>query len=117
MIASNKLNIHDIQSVFAAYPFPRVDWKRDLHFQTRTTIDTLDYSGSGFNQGSKVVIAATGPPQRSTGFRSTAGPDVARWIQEPPRIVGTGNHRNRSTTLYQRSESSKDLADLCAKNG
>jgi 4-hydroxy-3-polyprenylbenzoate decarboxylase len=41
-----------------------VDWRRDLHFQTRTTIDTLDYSGSGFNKGSKVVIAATGGPIR-----------------------------------------------------
>ena len=42
----------------------RVDWKRDLHFQTQTTIDTLDYSGSGLNQGSKVVIAAVGPRVR-----------------------------------------------------
>jgi 4-hydroxy-3-polyprenylbenzoate decarboxylase len=42
----------------------RVDWSRDLHFQTETTIDTLDYSGSGFNQGSKVVLAAAGPPRR-----------------------------------------------------
>ena len=29
-------------------------------FQTKTTIDTLDYSGSGFNTGSKVVVAAAG---------------------------------------------------------
>jgi 4-hydroxy-3-polyprenylbenzoate decarboxylase len=43
----------------------RVDWRRDLHFQTRTTIDTLDYSGTGFNEGSKVIIAAAGPAVRS----------------------------------------------------
>jgi 4-hydroxy-3-polyprenylbenzoate decarboxylase len=42
-----------------------VDWRNDLHFQTRTTIDTLDYSGHGFNQGSKVVIAAAGPKRRA----------------------------------------------------
>ena len=36
----------------------RVDWTTDLHFQTRTTIDTLDYSGAGLNSGSKLVIAA-----------------------------------------------------------
>ncbi len=42
----------------------RVDWRRDLHFQTQTTIDTLDYSGSGWNEGSKVVIAAHGPEIR-----------------------------------------------------
>jgi 4-hydroxy-3-polyprenylbenzoate decarboxylase len=43
----------------------RIDWTRDLHFQTRTTIDTLDYSGEGYNQGSKVVFAASGPKRRS----------------------------------------------------
>jgi 4-hydroxy-3-polyprenylbenzoate decarboxylase len=42
----------------------RVDWTRDLHFHTRTTIDTLDYSGSGLNSGSKVVIAAAGDKKR-----------------------------------------------------
>lgn len=38
----------------------RVDWRRDLHFQTKTTIDTLDYSGDGWNGGSKVVMACRG---------------------------------------------------------
>jgi 4-hydroxy-3-polyprenylbenzoate decarboxylase len=60
----NQLDIHDIQSFFR-YVLERVDWRRDLHFHTRTTIDTLDYSGHGFNQGSKVVVAASGPPVRS----------------------------------------------------
>lgn len=57
-------DIHDIPA-FSRHMLERVDWKRDLHFQTRTTIDTLDYSGSGFNEGSKVVIAAAGEPRRS----------------------------------------------------
>jgi len=42
-----------------------VDWQRDLHFQTRTTIDTLDYSGSGLNKGSKLVVAAVGQVRRA----------------------------------------------------
>lgn len=42
----------------------RIDFRRDLHFQTETTIDTLDYSGSGFQTGSKVVMAAVGEPVR-----------------------------------------------------
>ncbi|MHB8709029.1 MAG: UbiD family decarboxylase [Desulfuromonadales bacterium] len=58
------LDLHDI-AAFLRHLLERVDWTRDLHFQTRTTIDTLDYSGSGFNQGSKVVIAAAGPPRRA----------------------------------------------------
>lgn len=54
---------------FFKHMLERVDWTRDLHFQTKTTIDTLDYSGSGWNAGSKVVIAACGPAIRtlSTG--------------------------------------------------
>jgi 4-hydroxy-3-polyprenylbenzoate decarboxylase len=58
------LDIHDIPKFFR-HLLERVDWSTDLHFQTRTTMDTLDYSGHGFNQGSKVVIAAAGPKRRS----------------------------------------------------
>jgi 4-hydroxy-3-polyprenylbenzoate decarboxylase len=58
-----RLDLHDI-AAFLQHLLERVEWVRDLHFQTRTTIDTLDYSGTGLNQGSKVVIAAAGPPPR-----------------------------------------------------
>jgi 4-hydroxy-3-polyprenylbenzoate decarboxylase len=57
------LDVHDIPAFFR-HVLQRVDWRRDLHFQTRTTIDTLDYSGSGLNEGSKVVIAAAGKKRR-----------------------------------------------------
>lgn len=57
------LHIQDIPQFFA-HMLRRVDWTRDLHFQTRTTIDTLDYSGDAINEGSKLVIAAVGPPVR-----------------------------------------------------
>jgi 4-hydroxy-3-polyprenylbenzoate decarboxylase len=58
-----QLHLHDI-AAFLRHLLERVDWRRDLHFQTRTTIDTLDYSGEGLNMGSKVVIAAAGKPVR-----------------------------------------------------
>ncbi len=58
-----QLDIHQIDEFFQ-HMLRRVDWEWDLHFQTRTTIDTLDYSGTGFNQGSKVVVAAAGPVRR-----------------------------------------------------
>jgi len=56
----------DAQNVpeFLRHVLERADWRRDLHFQTCTTIDTLDYSGDGLNQGSKVVVAAAGTPRR-----------------------------------------------------
>jgi 4-hydroxy-3-polyprenylbenzoate decarboxylase len=57
----------DIRQVdcFLQHMLARVDWRRDLHFQTCTTIDTLDYSGGALNEGSKLVIAAVGPSIRS----------------------------------------------------
>jgi 4-hydroxy-3-polyprenylbenzoate decarboxylase len=58
------LDAHD-EGAFLQHLLERVDWRRDLHFQTCTTIDTLDYSGDGLNRGSKVVMAAVGPPRRS----------------------------------------------------
>lgn len=57
------LDVHDIADFFQCV-LRRVDWTRDLHFQTQTTIDTLDYSGGRLNAGSKVIIAAAGPPIR-----------------------------------------------------
>lgn len=57
------LDIHNIGDFLQAL-LARIDWRRDLHFQTCTTIDTLDYSGTGLNAGSKVVMAATGPQRR-----------------------------------------------------
>jgi 4-hydroxy-3-polyprenylbenzoate decarboxylase len=59
----DQLDIHNIES-FLRHLLQRTDWRRDVHFQTRTTIDTLDYSGAGLNKGSKVVIAARGKAKR-----------------------------------------------------
>jgi 4-hydroxy-3-polyprenylbenzoate decarboxylase len=56
----SRLALHDI-AAFLRHVLERADWTRDLHFQTETTIDTLDYSGGSLNTGSKVVIAAVGP--------------------------------------------------------
>jgi 4-hydroxy-3-polyprenylbenzoate decarboxylase len=70
MIASHEdapqLDIHDIPA-FLAHVLERIDLRRDLHFQTATTMDTLDYSGSGLNSGSKVVFAAVGEKRRTLG--------------------------------------------------
>lgn len=60
------LHAHDIPA-FLRHLLERIDLSRDLHFQTNTTIDTLDYSGEGLNAGSKVVMAAVGDPIRNLG--------------------------------------------------
>ncbi|MGW8256025.1 MAG: UbiD family decarboxylase, partial [Thermoguttaceae bacterium] len=59
-----ELDVRDVRSFFR-HVLERVDWQRDLHFQTRTTIDTLDYSSPSFGEGSKLVIAAAGPATRT----------------------------------------------------
>lgn len=85
---SDQLKIHDI-GAFMQHMLRRVDWRRDLHFQTRTTIDTLDYSGTGFNQGSKVVIAATGEAHHSLGTQIPAGMSLPNGFANP-RVVMPG---------------------------
>ena len=57
------LDIHD-EKAYLVHLLERMDFSRDLHFQTRATMDTLDYSAQGLNQGSKVVFAAAGTKKR-----------------------------------------------------
>ena len=83
-----QLDIHDI-AAFLRHLLERVDWERDLHFQTRTTIDTLDYSGSGLNSGSKVVIAAAGGVRRSLPTALPPGLKLPQGFSEP-RVVAPG---------------------------
>lgn len=61
---THQLHTHHIQE-FLSYIFERIDLTRDLHFHTQTTIDTLDYSGTGLNSGSKLVLAAYGDVKRN----------------------------------------------------
>ena len=56
---STDLDVNDVPAFFA-HVLERIHFDRDLHFQTSTTIDTLDYTGTSLNHGSKVVIAAAG---------------------------------------------------------
>nr|MCU0403447.1 UbiD family decarboxylase [Chitinophagaceae bacterium] len=63
---TNQLHTHHVKEFFE-YILERIDLTRDVHFYTNTTIDTLDYSGTGLNSGSKVVFAAYGDPIRKLG--------------------------------------------------
>ncbi|MGZ4099886.1 MAG: 3-octaprenyl-4-hydroxybenzoate carboxy-lyase, partial [Bacteroidia bacterium] len=58
-----EINCHDVRAFFK-HVFERIDLTRDLHFYTKTTIDTLDYSGNSINEGSKLVVAAYGDKLR-----------------------------------------------------
>lgn len=58
------LQVNHEQS-FLHHILERVQWSRDLHFHTKTSMDTLDYSSEVLNSGSKVVVAAAGNKCRS----------------------------------------------------
>jgi 4-hydroxy-3-polyprenylbenzoate decarboxylase len=83
-----ELDLHDIAR-FLGHVLARVDLGRDLHFHTRTTIDTLDYSGTGLNQGSKLVVAAVGRPRRSLGTAVPVGLRLPAGF-EAPRVCLPG---------------------------
>lgn len=109
-----QLNIHNIPEFFQ-HLLERVDWRRDLHFHTATTIDTLDYSGHGLNQGSKVVIAAVGNKKRSLSNSIPDNLDLPRGFNQPrlllPGIIAINGPKCRD----YRPGQDLDLLRLCKK--
>jgi 4-hydroxy-3-polyprenylbenzoate decarboxylase len=97
------LDVRDVPGFFR-HVLERADWEADLHFQTRTTIDTLDYSaGEGLNAGSKLVVAVAGPKRRELGTQVPADLKLPDGFADPravmpgvlavrgPRHAGTGD--------------------------
>ncbi|MCS6866132.1 MAG: UbiD family decarboxylase [Gemmataceae bacterium] len=84
-----ELDIHDI-GAFLQHLLERFDPEADLHFHTRTTIDTLDYSaGQGLNAGSKLVVAAAGPKRRVLATTVPVPLPLPEGFAEP-HVVGPG---------------------------
>jgi len=85
---NNSLSTNNIEPFFS-YILQRINLKRDIHFYTNTTIDTLDYSGTSLNSGSKVVLAAYGEPTRELG---TVIPEAFNNLSafEKPKMVIPG---------------------------
>ncbi len=85
---TNQLKAHHVFD-FMKYVLERINLQRDIHFHTNTTIDTLDYSGTGLNSGSKVVLAAYGEPIREL---ASEVPSVLNGLVqfENPKLVMPG---------------------------
>ncbi len=73
----------DVDNVlqFLRHILERADWRRDVHFVTKTTADTLDYSAFSdgeLNRGSKMFVAVSGPPIRTlaTSVNQTTNPTL-----------------------------------------
>ena len=67
---------------FLTHMLERTDFERDLHFITRTTMDTLDYSGTALHEGSKLLWLAAGPRKRRLAGEVPAG------LRLPPSFWG-----------------------------
>jgi 4-hydroxy-3-polyprenylbenzoate decarboxylase len=80
------LNVNDIGG-FLKHILQRVDLTSDLHFYTNTTIDTLDYSGSGLNSGSKLVVAAAGAVRRELWNELPASFDLPRPFEKHKMVM------------------------------
>lgn len=81
------LSVHDV-SAFLRHMLERADFSRDLHFLTHSTSDTLDYTGLGLNEGSKLIWASAGEKRREAGVElAGAAADL------PPLPEGFGHVR------------------------
>ena len=91
---------HELE--FFTYMIERMDFSRDLHFHTNTTIDTLDYSGENLNSGSKLVLAAYGDPIRTL---ATTIPDAIQQLNADAHLIMPGvialNASKMNTGLLQ----------------
>ena len=76
-----ELDIHDLEA-FLQHVLERIDLTRDIHFYTKTTIDTLDYSGSDLNAGSKVVFAVAGDKKRTLCTKLPANFSLPKGFEE-----------------------------------
>ncbi len=107
------LRAADIPAFFR-HLLERIDWQRDLHFHTRTTIDTLDYSGSGLHRGSKVVVAAVGGKRRALPTTVPADLHLPGGFSEP-RVVLPGVLAVRAPAHATGSDGvAADLGAFCA---
>ena len=81
------LDVHNVAG-FLRHVLERADWTTDLHFQTRTTIDTLDYSaGRGLNAGSKLVVAAAGAKRRELPTTLPSDLRLPEGLSEPRLVL------------------------------
>lgn len=105
------LDIHDIER-FLTHWLQRIDFRRDLHFHTCTTIDTLDYSGSGLNEGSKVVMAAQGNGRRhlATTAENWIWPDCEF---HSPRLAIPGTAVVQAPPFTDRTRSHEQVETFC----
>jgi 4-hydroxy-3-polyprenylbenzoate decarboxylase len=114
---SNTLTTNNIEA-YLSYVLQRINFKRDIHFYTNTTIDTLDYSGTSLNSGSKVVLAAYGEPVRALNTIVPESLNSLEHFTNPKMIMPgvialqTNTFSNYETARLELQNLDKQLANL-----
>lgn len=106
------ISTHQIED-FLTYILERIDLQRDIHFQTNTTIDTLDYSGTGLNTGSKVIFAAVGERKREL---CQGVPDSLEGLPgfEQAKLIMPGIVALQGSAFTSYAEAKSEVDALCA---
>ena len=104
------LDVHDIQNYFC-HVLERIDWKRDLHFQTETTMDSLDYTGTGLNEGSKAIFAARGDKKRSLSSNVPASLSLINGYSDP-KIVFPGVLALKAPSFTDQKTAASEIGEL-----
>jgi 4-hydroxy-3-polyprenylbenzoate decarboxylase len=108
---SGAIDCHD-PAKFLTYVFERIDLSRDLHFYTKTTIDTLDYTGGSLNEGSKLVVAAYGEKLRELALQPPANiPEGYEPLMLMPGVIAVKMH-SFITHANAKSEAERLSAEL-----
>ena len=110
--ADDKNNIStNHEAAFFQYILERLHTDRDIHFHTHTTMDTLDYSGTGLNTGSKVVFAAYGEPIR---ILNTELPDALKNVSTivDAKLIIPGVVAIQTKQYIDASETTKELKSI-----
>lgn len=104
-------------AAFLRYMLERIDFERDLHFITRTTMDTLDYTGSALHEGSKLIVAAYGPVRRELVTQIPAK-GISRYTFRDVRLALPGVLAVRTTPFrdYKSAEFEMRSLSSAARN-
>lgn len=92
------LSVKDAEAFFA-HVLARADFRRDLHFLTGVTQDTLDYTGDALNEGSKLIWTCAGETRRELAREIRDFPELPEGFFNPavvaPGILALGAGETR----------------------
>lgn len=110
---TNQLTTHNIRS-YMEFVLKRIVLSRDIHFYTNTTMDTLDYSGTSINSGSKVVFAAYGEEIRELSIEP---PSVLKELNgfDNPKMCMPGVVAIQTKTFSTYEHAAKEIEMLNAQ--